>query len=601
MGAIAISLFLHGTTAARSRVLLIHAFVRRSRESKSMRKLTSLLCALCTLLYPATRASAEDHTVLLLSQSDRTVYDMDPASGKVINQVQLGGAPTGAVFSFDEQSLFVSVPDQGYISIIDLHTFKEVSRLTKPEFKSASSSVAVPDALATTPDYQKLYVSVPGGLEVFNQQLLVENPEYKQPEEKISLPGKDGQYMLVHGPSNKLYYAFRKDNQVAVIDTKTDKVLKIIPVKGGPTDVTFVVGGEAWVTATDGSVSIIDTDKDEVVKTIETGGKGNGRITVAPDLRFIAATHEGSGTVSILQPMTKEVMSTVDIGKGLLSPIFAPAGGGVYHGYGNTENESQYPPTDQLYVAGQSGVSIVDLEKMTVSARQEVGKGDADALIHYTYPDAFVPPREGTATRILETDSFSLFNNAMFAYDFSGVHEHRTDMSAVVIGQGIEKIGCWTPDCPQRAIPTRGMGGPYEYHENDAGTYSGVPRGTLHEEEGISPSPRRMVIFMVKNNYYRQQHPKENSDFANKPGFKKLPGNTPRTWMYTLILNPGHPVHFPKTDYAFVYLGGGLIRETHAGVPEMVHRLYGDWEVDPTEKTVEAVSNPLSVVVVEFR
>lgn len=569
-----------------------------------MRKLTYLLCVICNLIfYQAVNAYAEDHSVILLSQSDRAVYDIDPASGKALHQVQLGGVPTGAVFSWDEQSLFVAVPDQGYISIVNLRTFTEASRLTKPEFKGTLSSGAVLDALATTPDYQKLYVSVPGGLEVFNQQLLVEDPEYKQPDKKIPLRGEGGQHMLVQGPTNKLYYAFRRENQVVVIDTNTDTVLKTIPVKGGPTDVTFFFGGEAWVTAADGSVSIIDTNKDEVVKTIETGGKGDGRITVAPDLRYIAASHSESGDVTILQPMTKEVAGTVKIGKGPMAVAFAPAGSGVYHGYAGVENNGQYPSTSQLYIAGQSGVSIVDLEKMTVSAHQETGKGDLGALIHYTYPDAFAPPREGTATRLLETDTFNLYNNAMFQYDFSGVHEHRRDMIGIVIGQGSEKIGCWTPDCPEQAIPKRGLGGPYEYHENEAGTFTGVPRGTLHEEEGISPSPRRIAIFMLKNNYYRQQHPKATSDFANQPGFGRLAGNWPRTrvWLWSLILVPGHPVHFPKGDYAFVYLGGGLIRETHDGVPEMVHRLYGDPEVNAMDQTVEAISNPLSIVVIEFR
>jgi YVTN family beta-propeller protein len=536
----------------------------------------------------------------VLSQGDHAVYDMDPVTGKVLRQVQLSGAPTAAVYSWDEQALFVSVPDQGYVSIVDLRTFKEASRLAKPEFKGTSSSVAVLDALATTPDYQKLYVSVPGGLQVFNQQLLVKNPEYKQPEVKISLPGKDGQYMLVHGPSNKLYYAFRKDNQVAVIDTKTDKVLKLIPVKGGPTDITLFAGGEAWVTASDGSISIIDVNKDEVVKTFETGGKGDGRITVAHDLRYIAATHEG--TVSILHPMTKAVVGTVQIaGGGSLSPAFAPIGGGVYRGYGSGDTTAPpYPPTRQLYVAGSSGVSIVDLDKMAVSARQEFGKGDLRALIHYTYPDAFAPPREGTATRLLETDSFTLFNNAMFQYDFSSLHEHREDMHAVVTGQGVVKVGCWTPDCPASAARSRSIGGPYEYHQNEVGTFTGVPRGTLHVEEGTSASPRRMVIFMLKNNYYRQQQPKAKSEFEGKPGFKRLAGVPPRSWMWSVTLVPGQPVHFPKGDYAFVYMGGGLLRETHDGVPEMVKRLYGDPEVDPREKTVEALSNPVPIIVIEF-
>src|SRR5580698_11472640 len=84
---------------------------------RSMRITIYSLCVLCALvLYPVAQASAEDHTVILLRRADRMVCDMDPVSGKVINQVQLAGVPTDAVFSWDEKWLFVSVPDQGYIA-----------------------------------------------------------------------------------------------------------------------------------------------------------------------------------------------------------------------------------------------------------------------------------------------------------------------------------------------------------------------------------------------------------------------------------------------------------------------------------------------------
>ncbi len=430
-----------------------------------MRRVIYLLCALVVLmLYPVANASAEDHTVIVLSQGDRTVYDVDASSGSVVNKIQLEGAPTEAVFSWDERSLFVSVPDQGYISIINVATFKEASRLTKPEFKRAANSPGFPDALGhLTPDYQKLYVSVPGGLEVFDQQLLVLNPEYKQPEKKISLSGTDGQRMLVQGATNKLYYAFQRDNQVAVIDTNTDTVLKTIPVKGGPMDVTFFVGGEAWITAADGSVSIIDTNKDEVIKTIDTGGKGPGQITIAHDLRYIATTHESSGDVTILQPVTKEVVGSVKFEKGPLSAAFAPAGLGVPLGGRRPEGTQEQFPTIKLYVAGQSGVSIVDLDKMTVAAPMKVGQNNVEAMIHYTYPDAFTPPREGTSVRIMENDTFTLFNNAMFEYDLSPIHEHRTDMVAMVVGSGVAKLGCWDPKCPEQAVVMSPAGVPYNY------------------------------------------------------------------------------------------------------------------------------------------
>jgi YVTN family beta-propeller protein len=570
-----------------------------------MRRLIYLLCALCVLmLYPATSAFAEDHTVIVLSQGDRTVYDVDATSGSVVNKIQLEGAPTEAVFSWDERSLFVSVPDQGYISVVNVATFKEVSRLTKPEFKRAANSTGFVDALATTPDYKKLYVSVPGGLEVFDQHLLIDTPNYQQPGKKISVPGADGQRMLVQGPTNKLYYAFQRDNQVAVIDTNTDTLLKTIPVKGGPMDVTFFVGGEAWVTSADGSVSIIDTNKDEVVKTIDTGGKGPGQITIAHDLRYIAATHDTSGDVTILQPVTKEVVGTLKIEKGPLSAAFAPAGLGVpLGGEGRraaSEGSQERFPTVQLYVSGQSGVSIVDLDKLTVAAPLKLGQNNVETMIHYTYPDAFTPPREGTSVRIMENDSYTLFNNAMFEYDLSPIHEHRTDMVAMVVGSGVAKLGCWDPKCPEQAISMGPSGGPYNYSSALSGDFTGVPRYTLHEEEGMTASPRRMIVFMPKTNYYRQLNPKKTSDFAGKPGFTRLAEN-PRAWVWNLTLVPGKPVQFPKTDYAFVYMAGGLIRETHNGVPEESNKIFSEWEVDPTEKTVEAVSNRTRVVVIEFK
>ena len=60
-------------------------------------------------------------------------------------------------------------------------------------------------------------------------------------------------------------------------------------------------------------------------------------------------------------------------------------------------------------------------------------------------------------------------------------------------------------------------------------------------------------------------------------------------------------VEFPATDYAFIYLSGGLVRFTHNGVPDIENRYFNDWDVDPTAKTVEALSNRIHIAVVEFK
>ena len=82
-----------------------------------MRKIKFSIYTLCEMLFQAVSAFAEHHTLIVLSRSDRTVYDMEPATGKVLKSILFDGEPTDAIFSWDEQSLFVAVPDQGYISV----------------------------------------------------------------------------------------------------------------------------------------------------------------------------------------------------------------------------------------------------------------------------------------------------------------------------------------------------------------------------------------------------------------------------------------------------------------------------------------------------
>ena len=351
-----------------------------------------------------------------------------------------------------------------------------------------------------------------------------------------------------------------------------------------------------------GTVSIIDTNKDEVIKTIDTGGKGTARIVVAPDIRYLAvsARRLRRRFWPYFQPITKEIAGKIKLDKGPISLAFAPGARLPATGSEYPANAWKFPPTSELYVAGPSGLTTVDLEKMAVASSKDVGQNGSLVLIHYTYRDGFMPPREGTSTRVMENDTYTLFNNAMFNYDVSGIHEHRTDMVAVVIGDGVAKIGCWYAECPASAVPITNGGLPYNNTMGRAGSYTGVPRGTLHIEEGASPSPRRMVIFMPKNNYYRQMNPKTQSEFQGKPGFTPMAANS-RAWLWNLTLIPGKPVTFPKTDYSFVFLAGGLIRETRNNIPDIEHRLYGQWDTDSGEKTIEAISNRIQLVVIEFK
>ena len=557
-----------------------------------MRRIVLTLCVL--LASSAANAFAERHSLIVLSQGDRTIYDVNAISGQMLKQVQLAGVPREAIFSWDEQSLFVSVPDAGHVAIIDVATFKERGRIESEFFKRARAGAAgLSMGLASTHD-GKLYVAVDGALLAYDSRLLVHNPEHKQTGKKIVLPTKDGQYFKIQGTTNKLYYPHRRDNQVVVIDTMSDAVSKTIPVKGGPIDVVFVPGNEVWVHCEDGSIAVIDSTTDVVKQVISTTGKGAGRIVIAPDIRYIAVTHADTGETTILHPLTKQVLGTVKTGAGLAVPAFVPAAKAV-------QRFLPTDPTTQLYVAGvsDSSVALVDVPGFKVTTRQKVGQGLVGAVVHYTFHQGWIAPRASTR-RLLETDLFTLYGNAMFLYDVSPIHEHRTDMVGIFTGTGMAKMGCWDPTCPADVVP-KGTGGlRYNNLEGRAGTYTNISRGTLHQEEGGSPSPRRMMTFDLKNNYYRQTQPKP-SVLEKKPGLRKL-GENPRAIAWELTMLPGDaPLAIPDGEFAIVYLGGGLMRVVRAGVPELMDRYYNDYDWRPYAHTVETLTQPVQMVIIEFR
>ena len=129
----------------------------------------------------------------------------------------------------------------------------------------------------------------------------------------------------------KLYLPHSTDSRVVVIDTKTNKITKIIPVKGGPVGVAFAPNGEVWLSEDgDGSITIVDSKTDEVVKVIATSGKGESRVALSPDGRFAAATHNDTRDVMIIDSQTKQIVATVAVGGGSLFPLFSPDGTKVY-------------------------------------------------------------------------------------------------------------------------------------------------------------------------------------------------------------------------------------------------------------------------------
>jgi len=327
---------------------------------------TGLLVTLIAVSLGSGLTAASRHTLLVLSHDDHTAYELDPESGRILQTFKAPDQPHEGVVSSDGRTVFVAVPNGPIVAILDGATFKEIARIDTPLFTRSPrrapntpatakpSTSASPHGVALNNDGTKLYVGlenadVPG--------IVVYDVKARKVSKKIDLLLEGGHYLAIQPGTDKLYYPHRNDNRVVVIDTKSDRIVKIIPVKGGPVGVAFAPNGEVWLHEDgDGSVTVVDSSTDEVKAVIPTGGTGAGRIAVSPDGKFAASTHSGSGDVALIDTATRSVAATIPLGKGPGFPLFSP-------------------DSAKLYVmnAGEGDVAVIDVAAKKVSARHKVG------------------------------------------------------------------------------------------------------------------------------------------------------------------------------------------------------------------------------------
>ena len=341
----------------------------------------TLATALYALLFHA-GVAAQDHTIIALSHSDFTAYELDPTTGKIINQFTATDQPHEGVVSPDGRTLFVAIPlNDPSVVILDTDTFEEKGKIESDYFhrtpetrqlgdQTITNTSALPHGVALNSKGTKLYVGVewaevPG--------LVVYDVTRGRVTEKIDLLLEGGHFFAVDHRTDKLYYPHRDDDRVVVLDTKTDDILKVIYVQGGPVGVDFTSSGEAWIHSDyDGSVTVIDMDKDEVVEVIDTGGRGPGRIAISPDGRFAASTRGETKNVAIIDVRSREVVAKVPLGGGPGFPLFSP-------------------DSRKLYVMNsrEANIVVIDMESMEEEARYPVG----------------VDPFGGTLRRLVEGSS----------------------------------------------------------------------------------------------------------------------------------------------------------------------------------------------------
>lgn len=300
-------------------------------------------------------AAAQSHTVVALSHTDHTVYEVDPASGRVVHSFKAAEQPHEGIASPDGRRYYAAIPNGPHVVVLDGATFAETARIESPYFTSSRpNKSASPHGIAVTDDGRKVYVGlenadIPG--------IVVIDTATNRVLKKIDVVLRGGHFLAIQPKTGKLYYPMREDHRVLVIDTRTDAITKVILLEGGPVGVGFAPNGEVWVhNDGDGSVHVIDSAKDEVVHTMRDLGKGAGRMAVSADGRFAASTHGGSEDVALIDAKARTVLARIRLGKGPGFPIFSPDG-------------------TRLYVMnyGEGDLAVIDTTTRAVIARHKVG------------------------------------------------------------------------------------------------------------------------------------------------------------------------------------------------------------------------------------
>jgi YVTN family beta-propeller protein len=327
------------------------------------------LSALCVAGTSMLLGETPGHTLIVLSHNNHTAYEVNMADGTILHEFVAPDQAHEAAVSSDGMTIFASVPAAALVEIIDARTFKEKGRIETDYFRRSPQprrpgrdgsppgppiTSASPHGMALNNDGSKLYI---GTENADVSGVVVYDTRAGKVLKKIDLLLEGGHYLAIQPGTDKLYYPHRTDNRVVVIDTKTDRVTKIIPVAGGPVGVAFAPNGDVWLHEDgDGSVTVLDSRKDEVIKIIQTGGTGAGRMAVSPDGRYAASPHGTTQDVTIIDAANKTVLKNIPIGKGPGFPVFSP-------------------DSTKLYVmeSGNGDVVVLDLKSLAVSARYKIG------------------------------------------------------------------------------------------------------------------------------------------------------------------------------------------------------------------------------------
>ncbi len=244
---------------------------------------------------------------VLAMNDDATISVVDPLFGfgttKLLALIPLTGNGYDWVATKDQTKLYISIPDQGKIAVVDTANW-EVLKYLDAGIK--------PTRVALQPDGEYLWAAGGGASQSSVAAFRADSLEVAS-----RLQIGNGSHALVFASDSRFVFVTNgEDDSISVIDTRSLKAVKDIQVGKGPVSATYSeLANAVYVSQTDaGSIAVVDAKSLNVIKTIQAD-PGLAEIAVAPGGRYVFVLNRKKDLVQIIDSSVNEIVQSGTVGK----------------------------------------------------------------------------------------------------------------------------------------------------------------------------------------------------------------------------------------------------------------------------------------------
>jgi YVTN family beta-propeller protein len=300
----------------------------------------------------------------------------------VAGKIQVGHTPNYVQVAPNGRFAYITNPVARVITVLNTANDRVSGTIPLPQ--------GPPQSVSFSPDSRTAYVSVYGShsepvIAFINTATGTEtgtvpvNNNYPGP----SATGPDGRYLYVS--NHNMVMGHTGDNDIDVINTATQKLIKTIPVLANPHWVVFGKNGQIYVTDhMSATVTVLNADNIGGLITKISVGETPHSEALSPDGSRLAVTSYNGDAVFLINTATDQMIKTIPVGREPLDIAYSPDGRYLFtvNNFNNT-------------------VTVIDTADYRVIAEIPTGKAPTSISVLPNGRQAYVTDENGGTIEIL--------------------------------------------------------------------------------------------------------------------------------------------------------------------------------------------------------